>query len=84
MKNLSLLVWLTQLALSVAVPLVGFVWLGVWLRSRFAWGVWIILVCVAVGLVFAIDGLRYSLKLMDGLAKNETDETCKISFNDHD
>lgn len=84
MKNLSLLVWLTQLALSVAVPLVGFVWLGVWLKSQFSWGAWVIIVCVILGLIFAIDGLRYSLKLMERLAKNETDETSKVSFNDHD
>lgn len=84
MKNLSLLVWLTQLALSVAVPLVGFVWLGVWLKSQFAWGTWVIIVCVILGLIFAIDGLRYSLKLMERLAKNETQETSKVSFNDHD
>ena len=35
MKDLSLLVWLTQLGLSVAVPLAGFILLAVWLRSRF-------------------------------------------------
>ena len=29
MKNLSLLVWLTQLGISVAVPLAGFVLLAV-------------------------------------------------------
>ena len=84
MKNLSLLVWLTQLALSVVTPLVGFIWLGVWLQSRYHWGAWIILVCVALGVIFAIDGLRYSLKLMARLAKNETEETQKLSFNDHE
>ena len=84
MKNLSLLTWLSQLALSVAVPLLGFIWLGVWLRSRFAWGIWIVIVCVVLGLVFAMDGLRYSLKLMERLAKNETEQETRISFNEHD
>lgn len=84
MKNLSLLTWLSQLALSVAVPLLGFIWLGVWLRSRFAWGIWIVIVCVVAGLVFAMDGLRYSLKLMERLAKNETEQETRISFNEHD
>ena len=32
MKDLGLLVWLTQLGLSVAFPLAGFVLLGLWLR----------------------------------------------------
>ena len=38
MKDLTLLTWLTQLGLSVAVPLGGFVWLGVWLRDSLGWG----------------------------------------------
>lgn len=83
-KNLSLLVWLTQLGLSVVIPLIGFVWLGVWLRSQFEWGVWIVVVAVILGVVFAIDGLRYSLKLMGRLAKKETEETQSVSFNEHD
>ena len=32
MKDLNLIVWLTQLGMSVAVPLAGFVLLAVWLR----------------------------------------------------
>ena len=84
MKNLSLLTWLSQLALSVAVPPIGFVWLGVWLKSRFSWGIWVVIVCVVLGLVFALDGLRYSLKLMERLAKNETEPETRISFNEHD
>ena len=39
---MSLLVWLTQLGISVAVPLAGFVLLAVWLRSLFDMGVWVI------------------------------------------
>ena len=83
-KNLSLLVWLSQLGFSVVVPLVGFIWLGIWLRSQFDWGVWVVVVAVILGLVFAIDGLRYSLRLMDRLAKKESEEYQSISFNDHD
>lgn len=84
MKNLSLLVWLTQLGLSVAVPLAGFVLLGVWLHDRFGWGLWIVIVCAAFGLIFAAEGLRSSLKTMERLAKNETKEKPPVSFNEHD
>ena len=84
MKNLSLLVWLTQLALSVVMPLVALILLGVWLNSQFSLGVWVIIVCAILGLIFAIDGLRYSLRLMDRQAKQETKETQVISYNDHD
>ena len=84
MKNLSLLVWLTQLGLSLAVPLAGFVLLGVWLHDRFGWGLWIVIVCAVFGLIFAAEGLRSSLKTMERLAKNETKEKPPVSFNEHD
>ncbi len=84
MKNISLLVWLTQLALSVVVPLAGFVLLGVWLHNRFGWGVWVILAGTALGLWCAAGGLRSALKTMERLAKNETKEKPPVSFNDHD
>ena len=82
MKNLTLLTWLTQLGISVAVPLGGFVLLALWLRETFQWGVWVIIVGVLLGLVFAINGLRYSLRLIDRLAKDKKKEH-PISFNDH-
>ena len=51
MKNLKLLVWLSQLGFSVAFPLAGFILLGVWLHKRFSLGVWVIVVCAVVGLI---------------------------------
>ena len=83
MKNISLLVWLSQLALSVVVPLVGFIWLGVWLHDHLGWGLWALIVCVILGVVLAVDGLRYSLRIMANTAKDETDEPPAVSFNDH-
>ncbi len=84
MKNISLLVWLTQLALSVAVPLGGFILLGVWIHNQFNWGIWVIIAGTVLGLICAIDGLRSSLKAMERLAKDETKDTPPVSFNDHD
>ncbi|MDD6200002.1 MAG: AtpZ/AtpI family protein [Firmicutes bacterium] len=85
MKDLSLLVWLTQLGLSVAVPLAGFILLAVWLRSRFGLGSWILWVGIVLGLVSAIDGLRTSLKALSRLTRNRHDpEPPSVSFNDHD
>lgn len=83
MKNLSLIVWLTQLGISVAVPLGGFVWLAVWLRQRFALGVWVIIVGVILGIVGAADGLRTSLKAMERMAKDKKEDEPPIFFNDH-
>lgn len=84
MKNLSLILWLTQLGFSVAVPLGGFVLLAVWLQRRLAWGTWVIIVGVVLGVICAINGLRNSLKVMEQLAKEKQEEIPPISFNDHE
>lgn len=74
MKDLSLLVWLTQLGLSVAVPLGGFVLLAVWLRNHFGWGVWVIVVGVLLGLYCAVDGFVKNLKALQQMSKKEKEE----------
>ena len=84
MKDLNLLVWLTQLGMSVAFPLGGFILLAVWLHRRFDWGIWVIWVGAALGLLFAVDGLRVSLKALSRLSKRPKQEPQGISFNEHD
>jgi hypothetical protein len=83
-KNLSMLVWLTQLGLSVALPPVGFIWLAVWLSDRYGWGSWVIWMGVLLGIVCAVDGLRTSLKAMSRLAQKDPKEKPPIAYNDHD
>ncbi len=83
MKNLSLLVWITQLGLSVAVPPVGFILLATWIRNLFDLGVWVVIVGAILGFVFAVDGLRFSLKAMSRMAKDKKEDTPPVSFNDH-
>jgi len=83
-KELSLLVWLTQLGLSVAFPLAGFILLAVWLRSSLGWGDWVIWVGLLLGLYSAVNGLRHSLKAMELLSRNEKDDAPPpVSFNEH-
>ena len=85
MKHMNLLIWVTQLGISVAAPLGGFIWLGVYLHSRFQWGVWVVLAGIFLGVVCAIDGLRVSLKAMERMAKDKNDtEPPPVSFNDHE
>ena len=84
MKNLSLLVWLTQLGFSVAVPLGGFVLLAIWLQRRFDLGAWVIVLGVVLGVIGAIDGLRNSLKAMERMSGDKKEEKPTVSFNDHD
>ena len=85
MKDLTLLAWLTQLGLSVALPLAGFILLALWLRDRFGWGDWVLWVGIALGFISAVDGLRISLKALAQLTKNKkADVPPPLSFNDHD
>lgn len=84
MKNLSLLVWLTQLGLSVIVPLAGFVLAAVWLRNSYGVGRWILWVGIALGLISAVNGFISSLKAMEMLAKDKKDTEKPPSFNDHE
>ena len=84
MKDLSLLTWLTQLGLTVAVPLGGLIWLAVWLRERFDLGSWILWLGIGLGVVLALDGLRTSLKTLSRLTAKEKQAPPTVSFNEHD
>jgi hypothetical protein len=84
MKNFSLLAWLTQLGLSTAVPLAGFILLAVWLRDRFGWGNWVIFVGIGLGLFCAIDGFVRNLKALDRIGNDKKKRTPPVSFQEHD
>ena len=75
MKNLGLIVWITQLGLSVAFPLAGFVLGAVWLRERFTLGAWVLVVGIVLGLAGAVDGLRTSLKAMERLSRDKNEKS---------
>ena len=84
MKDINLLVWLTQLGLSVAVPPVLMIFIARWLRDDLGWGEWVIWIGIALGIVMGIDGLRTSLKAMARLsASKKEDVQPPVSFNDH-
>ena len=86
MKEYRLLIWLTQLGLSVALPLAGFVLLGVWLHSAKGWGVWTVIAGLILGLICAVQGFRDSLKAMDLMTgnKKKNQDPPPVSFNSHD
>ncbi len=83
MKDFSLLVWLTQLGLSVAFPLAGFILLALWLRNSLGWGSWVIWVGVALGFCCAIVGFRDSLRAMERISRGSKNPDPPVSFNDH-
>ena len=83
MKNLGLIIWLTQLGISVALPLGGFVWLGVWLHNDLGWGSWTIWAGLIIGFSCAVTGFRDSLKAMERMAGGKNQEPPPVSFNTH-
>lgn len=84
MKDLSLLVWLSQLGLTVAVPPVLFILLAVWLRNHFGWGSWVIWAGIVLGLYCAVTGLIHSLRALSSLAGDKKQDRPAVGFNDHD
>ena len=85
MKDLTLLVWLTQLGLSIALPLAGFVLLALWLHNSIGWGSWVLWVGIILGIISAISGFRNSLKAMNCLSsRKREDGSPPVSFNEHD
>lgn len=84
MKDMKLLIWISQLGISVAVPLGGFILLAVWLKNRFDWGSWVVIAGLVLGVIFAAEGLMSSLKAMKRMARKDKEEAPPVSFNDHE
>lgn len=83
MKDLQLLTWLTQLGLSTAVPLAGFVLLAVWLRNRFGLGIWVLFVGIGLGLISAINGFIRNLKALDKANRKE-EKKPPVFYGEHE
>ncbi len=84
MKEVSLLVWITQLGLSVAVPPVGFILLAKWAQAEFGWGDWVLWTGVVLGVICAVDGLIHSLRTLLRMRKPPKEEADKpVSFHEH-
>lgn len=84
MKEITLLTWLTQLGLSVAVPLAGWILLALWLQKQLELGDWMLWIGIALGMIGAIDGLIRSLKALSKLSKRGDLPQQPVAFNDHD
>lgn len=79
LKNI---VWLTQLGLSVAAPIVLGVLGSVWLRDRFGLGGWVVVVGTVLGVGAAFVSLWRDLREMDRQAR-EDDRGSGTGFNEH-
>ncbi len=83
-KDMKLLIWITQLGISVAAPLGGFILLAVWLRDRFSWGNWVVIVGAVLGVVCAAEGLLSSIRAMRRMQGTKEKEDPGVSFNEHE
>ncbi len=84
MKDMRLLIWITQLGLSTALPLAGCILLAKYLQSHLGLGQWVLWVGIGLGVLCAIDGLLYNLKIILNMTKNNKEDPPPVSFNDHD
>ena len=84
LKDISLLVWLTQLGLSVAVPPAVCILLARRLQDSYGWGEWVLWVGIVFGVLLALDGLLVSLRTLFRLTKPKDKDEPPVSFNDHD
>lgn len=82
-KVVRYLVWLTQLGLSAAVPLAGFILLGSWLHNSRGWGAWTVGVGIALGLLGAAGGLWNSFKTLNQMLKQDEEKPPK-GYNQHE
>lgn len=84
MRELRLLIWLTQLGLSAAIPIAGCILLGVWLHNYLGWGLWTIPAGLILGLICGIQGFRNSLKAMEKMSgSKKSQDSPPESFYHH-
>ncbi len=69
MSDWSMLIWLTQLGLSVVLPLAGMTGLAIWLCGKYQLGRWVVLIGILLGFVLAVSGFKNTLKQMEYMEK---------------
>ena len=84
MKILSLLMWVGQFGLSIIFPMLFFLYLGVWLQTRFHLGIWIIIVFGILGLLTTVSTVRSCLHSLCKAAEEASgSKKPPVGFNDH-
>ena len=69
MSDWNMLIWLTQLGLSVVLPLAGMTGLAIWLCSQYQFGRWVILLGILLGFILAVSSFKNTLKEMEYMEK---------------
>ena len=84
MKIFSLLLWVGQFGFSILFPTLFFLLIGAWLQSRFQLGIWIVLLCGALGFLTSISTTRSCLRSLRKAAVEASGHRERpVAFNDH-
>lgn len=83
MKDLSGIIWITQLGMSVCAPMAGFALLGVWLKNVLHAGAWLVALFCVLGLIAAADSFRITLKVLEEREKRRDKGAFPQNHNDH-
>lgn len=76
---------LGQLGFQLITPPVVMALVGWWLQSRFGLGIWIMLVCLAVGLCTSgASAYRFYRKLMESGRKEDQTRNKPVNFYRHE
>lgn len=76
--------WVTQFGVSIVFPTLVFLWLGVWLQSKFGLGIWILILCGILGVLTSVSTTRSCLRAMRKAAEElAAREEPPMAFNDH-
>ena len=82
-RNLQLLLWVTQLGLTLTLPPIVLTAGAVWLRERFALGGWVVLLGVVAGLGAAVSGARDFFRFAQR-DEGEHGGDDPVAFNSHE
>ncbi len=83
-KQLSMLVWVTQLGFSVLFPLCGGLVLGAWLQQSFGLGMWVVAVLGVLGFLTSVSTAVSCVRsLLRQMNKGKDDKPRVPSFNQH-
>ncbi len=77
------LVWVSQLGLSLLLPLVVFLWLARWLTETHGWPLWIYIPCLLLGLATGAQTFRKFARRMMKQAGRKKDGRDPVGFNKH-
>lgn len=84
MKILNLLMWVGQFGFSIIFPTVFFLYLAVWLQTRFGLGMWILIVLGLLGIMTSVSTTKACLHSLKKAAEEVSENKQRpVSFNDH-